>query len=72
MRLRKVTWLAEFLDVPLPRAYELLRSRQVPAIRLGRQIRVDEDQVREYCASGGRSLPGGWRREPVETQEATR
>ena len=31
---------------------------------LGRQIRVDPDGLQDWIDGGGRTLPGGWRRDP--------
>ena len=68
-RLIDIDECAEILGVTKPRAYELLRQRIVPSVRLGRQVRVDEDQLRKFIASGGRSLPGGWRQQPAKTRK---
>ena len=40
-------------DTPLPRVYELVREGKWPAIRLGRALRFDRDQVRAWLAKGG-------------------
>jgi excisionase family DNA binding protein len=50
------------LRVPPYRVCELVREGLLPAIRLGRQIRVDKHKLLEFLESGGRALPGGWRR----------
>jgi excisionase family DNA binding protein len=55
---------AALLRVSCPRAYELARSGVLPAVRLGRQIRIDPVQLRTWIAQGGRALPGGWRHDP--------
>ena len=54
--------VAERLGVSLQRAYELGRAGILPVVRLGRQMRVEEGQLRAWIESGGRALPGGWRR----------
>jgi putative molybdopterin biosynthesis protein len=56
---------AKILNVTYPRAAQLAREGIFPTIRLGRQIRVDPDQLADFLARGGRALPGGWRREPA-------
>ena len=57
--------VAEILQVSEARTQELAREGILPVIRLGRQYRVDPDQLAEFIAGGGRALPGpgGWRRE---------
>ena len=55
---------AEALNVSYSRAGQLAREKILPTVRLGRQYRVDPDQLAQFIASGGRALPGGWRREP--------
>jgi predicted DNA-binding transcriptional regulator AlpA len=46
------------------RVYELARRGLLPGVvRLGRQVRFDRRKVLEFVDRGGRSLPGGWRRE---------
>jgi excisionase family DNA binding protein len=57
--------VASMLSVTKARAYELARQRLIPAVRLGRQWRVDPHRLQEFVATGGCSLPGGWRREPL-------
>jgi len=54
---------ADILQIKVERAQELAREGILPVIRLGRQYRVDPDQLAEFLAAGGRALPGGWRRE---------
>jgi excisionase family DNA binding protein len=56
---------AEILGVTQARFYELVRTQILPPgviIRLGRQIRVDEDALEAWIRSGGQTLAGGWRR----------
>lgn len=67
MKLSKAELGAAILDVTLQRFYELVRTNVLPpgvVVRLGRQVKVDEDALREWIKSGGQALPGGWRREP--------
>lgn len=51
--LRGIDWVAAHLDVSKERAYELVRLGILPAVRLGRQVRVDESVVQQWIASGG-------------------
>lgn len=55
--------VARMLRVPEARVYDMARQGLIPTIRLGRQLRFDEQQLAEWAAKGGRSLPGVWRRE---------
>jgi excisionase family DNA binding protein len=55
--------VAEVLSVTYARAAGLARESVIPVVRLGRQIRVDPIRLQEFIASGGRALPGGWKRE---------
>ena len=58
---------AKLLGVSTQRAYELIRLEIIPAgvaVKLGRQIRIDEEGLANWIRAGGQALPGGWRREP--------
>lgn len=57
--------VAALLGVTVQRAYELLRTGAIPAVRIGRQVRVSPRALAEYIERGGHTLPGGWRREPA-------
>lgn len=61
-KLLKVQVIAEALDVPDSRIYELIRLGLLPAVRIGRQVRVSEDKLKEWIEKGGQGLAGGWRR----------
>jgi excisionase family DNA binding protein len=64
-KLITVQWAAGFLNVSQQRVYEMVRLGIIPAgvaVRLGRQIRISEEGLREWVAAGGQALPGGWRR----------
>lgn len=54
---------AKILNVTYYRMADLVRQNVVPAVRLGRQVRIDPDAFDEFIRGGGKSLPGGWRRE---------
>ncbi len=62
MKLLRIHEVAEILDVPVARAYELARHGILPAVRLGRQVRVDAGKLKEWIDEGGTDLPGVWRR----------
>lgn len=53
MRLLTAKQTAELLQVALPRVYELARLNLIPCVRMGRQIRFDENALREWVARGG-------------------
>ncbi|MEH6993235.1 helix-turn-helix domain-containing protein [Neobacillus drentensis] len=46
--------VAEILDVSLDRAYALVRKGILPAVYLGRQIRVEPDQLANWISKGGK------------------
>jgi excisionase family DNA binding protein len=54
---------AKVLRVKYARAAELAREGVLPVVRLGRQIRVDPDQLSDFVSKGGKALPGGWKRQ---------
>ena len=53
MRLLTAKETAEILRVTQPRVYELARSGLLPCVRMGRQIRFDEEKLREWAMRGG-------------------
>ncbi len=74
MKLIHVTLAAEMLCVSVARVYELARSGVLPSgvvVRLGRQLRIDEDALREWIRAGGQALPGGWKHNPDESTPFT-
>ena len=57
--------VADRLGVSLQKAYETgRRCGLLPIVRMGRQIRVEEARLMSWIESGGRALPGGWKRNP--------
>lgn len=69
--LREPEWARLRLGLPsLQRLYDLVRQGVVPAVHLGRRLAFDEDVIESFVRSGGRRLPGGWRREPEEPRPA--
>jgi excisionase family DNA binding protein len=66
MKLLKIRDVAERLDVTTQRAYELARIGVLPAVKIGRQVRVAPAALDAFIESGGATLPGGWKREPGE------
>ncbi len=41
------------MQIPLARVYELARMNLIPSVRMGRQVRFNEDALREWAARGG-------------------
>ena len=56
MALMKIPEVARVLDVPVDRCYALAREGVIPVVRIGRQVRVDQDQLDAWIAGGGREL----------------
>jgi putative molybdopterin biosynthesis protein len=50
------------LGISTARGYELAREKIIPVVRLGRQLRVDPEELKNFIKRGGQSLPGGWRK----------
>ena len=72
MDLLTVPEVADVLRVPRARAYDLVKQGLIPAVRVGRQIRVDAAALRRWIQAGGRSLPNASQRgETVETSSGT-
>jgi excisionase family DNA binding protein len=56
MSLRKADYVSELLNIPKARVYELVRENVLPVVRIGeRQIRFDEEALRQWIANGGRA-----------------
>lgn len=73
--LKSVEYAAQRLNVSIQRAYELVREGVFPdgvVVHLGRQIRINPGRLEQFIAEGGQALPGGWRREPLVTPDATK
>lgn len=50
--------VARALRVTRARVYELARSRLLPCIRVGRQVRFTREALNQFIRAGGQSLPG--------------
>jgi hypothetical protein len=57
--------LEEITQLPDSRLCDLARQGILPVVRFGRQIQIDPDAFEEFKRSGGKSLPGGWRRDAL-------
>ncbi|MFC1575651.1 helix-turn-helix domain-containing protein [Gemmatimonadota bacterium] len=58
-RLATAREVSEATGLPLSRVYELGRTGQLPAIRLGRAMRFDLETVAEWLRRGGTASPAG-------------
>lgn len=64
MRLLTAKEVSEGLRVPVARVYELARTGVLPVVRLGeRQVRFNEDALRDWVARGGDAADKGVRNE---------
>lgn len=53
--------VAHILGITKERAYAIARSGLLPTVQIGRQIRVDRQQLNIWIENGGKSLTGGWK-----------
>jgi len=56
MKLLTVAQVAEILQVPKARVYELVRQGKLPKVPIGRTVRISEDELRIWAACGGSPL----------------
>jgi hypothetical protein len=54
---------ALIFKIKIERVQELARLDILPHFHLGRQLRFSRAALTEFIKSGGKKLPGGWRRE---------
>lgn len=66
-KLLRVQKVADILDIPIDHVYGLVRDGVLPAIRVGRAWRFDEQKLRHWIERGG---AGGWRRERKQQDAA--
>jgi excisionase family DNA binding protein len=59
MRLMTAEAVSKLLRVPQRRVYDLTQAGILPAVRLGRQLRWDEDALRAFVDAGGKGLGPG-------------
>jgi len=55
--------VAERYLLDIQRVYAATREGLIPCVRIGRQIRYDLEQLKEWEKRGGTPYPGGWRKE---------
>lgn len=53
MRLLTAEDVAGILQVPKSSVYELIRLKRLPAVRIGRLVRVPEEELRAWIETGG-------------------
>ena len=68
-RLLTVTEASGLLGLRKSRIYALVREGILPAVHIGRQVRIDRNALHEWIQMGGRSPPGGWRRGDQSTSD---
>lgn len=58
MSLRDAAFVKDFLGLKSEaRVYEAARLGLIPCVRIGRQVRFDEDTLREWVRQGGTAQP---------------
>ena len=68
MDLKTVGYLTERLGVNPPQAYALIRNDVIKApvvVRVGRQYRINPDELDLWIAEGGAAYSQGWRKTKV-------
>ena len=55
--------VSRLLGLRKARVYTLVREGVLPAVHIGRQIRIDKNALSEWIRAGGCALPGGWKRD---------
>jgi len=63
-RLQPVEGRQRVLPLSRVQIYSLVRQEIIPAVKIGRRLYFDPDQINRFIESGGRAWPGGWRRRP--------
>ena len=71
-KLLTIAEVAAVLRVSRLRAYELVRRGFIPAIRIGRQLRVAEDALAAFIEDGGKGLGLAENRSSQDTRRAAR
>jgi len=65
MTLERIDLLQDRLNVNQMQAYALIRNGIIKppvVVRVGRQYRVNADELEKWIESGGAAYPGGWRK----------
>jgi excisionase family DNA binding protein len=70
VRLLTLREVAEYLQVHPATVYRLVKTRQLMAVRVGRDFRFDARVVEEWVASGGSTTPSRRGRKKTGRQSA--
>lgn len=57
MKFLTVNEIAETIGLSTGRVYETIRLGLLPAVRIGRQVRVEEQAFQDWVSNGGQSYP---------------
>jgi excisionase family DNA binding protein len=57
MKFLTVNEIAETIGLSTGRVYEALRLGLLPAVRIGRQVRVEEQAFLDWVSNGGQTYP---------------
>lgn len=63
MKFYTAAQIAKLLNMSQYRVYEAVREGLLPAVHIGRQIRVEESAFIQWARGGGQRYAGGWRRQ---------
>lgn len=61
-RLLTVKETADILNARVMQVYAWISEGILPAVRLGRKIRICPESLRKFVEDGGKSYDGGWRK----------
>ena len=57
MALKGAEFVEQFTGLSRQRVYEAARLGLIPCVRIGRQVKFDEDSLKEWAKSGGTIQP---------------
>ena len=63
MRFYTVEEVADLVKLSRGRVYEAIRLNLLPAVHIGRQVRIEEQSFQAWVAHGGKTHPGRWKRQ---------
>jgi len=66
-RLLRIEEACKILAIPIQTGYALAREKILPVVRVGRNIRIDPDKLKEWIDQGGKGFAGGWKKEKEDT-----
>lgn len=61
LRFFTVQEIADLLQMKRERVYEAVRLGLVPAVHIGRQVRIEQKAFVEWVRDGGQTFAAGWR-----------